>query len=193
MPWYEITVYDLLKHGALVMTTGAAEQLARRLMRPALTPYQVGEEEELAAHRAKELGPPLPASACSCTPLPTPARSCAPLPTLARFGSYQRSNLCVPWPLAGSSSTPGACCKAHTAPRSVTPRTGPLSSAAQRHSVHWPLSSAPGALLQGTHSAAQRHSAHWAPQQRRAASLRALGPSAGRRVKGASGICRAWP
>lgn len=40
MPWYEITVYDILKHGALIMTTSAASQLTQRLLRPALSPYQ---------------------------------------------------------------------------------------------------------------------------------------------------------
>ncbi|KAF5838784.1 hypothetical protein DUNSADRAFT_2247 [Dunaliella salina] len=40
MPWYEITVFDILKHGVLVMTTGAASQLTQRLLRPALSPYQ---------------------------------------------------------------------------------------------------------------------------------------------------------
>ena len=41
MPWYEVTVYDLLKNGMLVMTTSAAAQLAQRLLKPALSPYQV--------------------------------------------------------------------------------------------------------------------------------------------------------
>lgn len=41
MPWYEVTVYDLLKHGVLLMTTSAAAQLSQRLLTPPLCPVQV--------------------------------------------------------------------------------------------------------------------------------------------------------
>ena len=41
MPWYQITVYDLLHHSAVVLTAGAATQLAQRLLTPALSPAQV--------------------------------------------------------------------------------------------------------------------------------------------------------
>eukprot|EP00967_Tisochrysis_lutea_P065826 scaffold85661_cov19-Tisochrysis_lutea.AAC.2 len=57
MPWYEITVYDILKHGALIMTTSAASQLTQRLLRPALSPYQccIPADAAAAAHSAESI------------------------------------------------------------------------------------------------------------------------------------------